>query len=577
MLLTLYLNSENADIVLTEIILSRLGKGSDRDCSQIRLLEGGITQGVGYLQNDKVRLTTEILIREGIGKTLWVVADLSEQAQSENSLGFTISKSHDVIVNRGTVFLKQIKTTQNSYEIGYIKSIPLDIRIDGAFADWENKNVVDDLYSDTNNNNIDITHYGLYRNNEMASFFLRVDGMFGQGDLVPCNPNPTAPTPHDTSEPSTPTPSPPIEDPPRNGEDLTYIYIDKDNSPITGYSIGELGADLLIEIRGKCGIITSGLIKDFNGRIPGEWNWIDSKMVNVKKDSSHMESEIELDDFDITGEIGVLFQTTDWSKNFKDYSGQEITRGFPHIFLRGTRYSGDEILCVPGTTPTIDGDYNSGEWSDATSVTNGDLTVYVKKDSTNFYCAVTTADTSEDNGDLCAVYFETDHANDGVDDSYDKRLITRRFIGLWLDEWVTGTASGWQDPPVEPPANHLVAQNLESGVGMEYEFQIPLTTLDDAGNFGESGEKIGFAVRVHDSGSDYEEWPNGALDEPSSNSDSWGEMEIPEFSDLIVPACSMIIGYMIFSKRRKLQGNMKREGKKNNNLSHLRRDKFVSI
>ena len=86
---------------------------------------------------------------------------------------------------------------------------------------------------------------------------------------------------------------------------------------------------------------------------------------------------------------------------------------------------------------------------------------------------------------------------------------------------------------------------------MEYEIQIPLTTLDDAGNFSDDHEKIGFAVWVQDAGSNYDEWPDGAVDEPTGNSDSWGELEIPEFSEVILPVTSSVIFYIIWRKKKR--------------------------
>jgi hypothetical protein len=262
-----------------------------------------------------------------------------------------------------------------------------------------------------------------------------------------------------------------------------------------------------------------------------------------------LESKISRDLFGITGNFKVYFQTTDWNEANRDYSSEEIGRGSPRIMFRGTRYTGDTIICKSGSTPTIDGDYNAAEWSDANSVTNGDLTVYVKMDASNVYFAVTTADTSEDNNDICAIYFETDHANDGVDDSYDKKIQTR-YMGFWFDEWYEGTASGWPAFGDSLPANHLITENLESGVGMEYEAQVPRTTLNDANNFDDDGERIGFAVIVLDSGSAYEEWPNGAIDEPSGNSDSWGEMEIPEFTDAVIPIAGIVVFFIYWRRKR---------------------------
>jgi hypothetical protein len=256
-----------------------------------------------------------------------------------------------------------------------------------------------------------------------------------------------------------------------------------------------------------------------------------------------------MNDLGIIAHFQVYFQTTDWSGILEDHSGKNIGRGFPMLILRGTRYTGDILICKIGIPPTIDGDVDiaGGEWDDANFVISGELTVYVKMDVTYVYFGVTTTDNNENNGDACAIYFETDHANDGVNNTYDKRLRTYRVGVSWTDDWTIGTDTGWGIP--QPlPANHIIAHYLEPAVGMEYEAQVPLATLNDAGQFDEDNERIGFAVIVLDGGNPHGEWPNGALD---GDSTAWGELEIPEFQDILLPIFCVIFMVAIWQRRRK--------------------------
>jgi hypothetical protein len=490
----------------------------------------------------------DIRLEQDRSKLLYITALLSNNFIGGHTLGFRILHNHDITVARGTTDLSNNAPIGSRYDISYVGGVPDEVEIDGAFADWYGRELLNDPRGDVDVGNLDLVEYGVSATDSTISFFMRVDGEMGWGTPVPCTTDVYIPHPEQT-QPGEPSGSgPPDVIRPRIGEDIAYIYLDSDNSTASGYSIGDIGADYLIEIKGRMGNVISKKLMSFSGTHSYDWSWWEEEIIEARVDTARLETRIVKSDAGLTDHYRILFQTSDWSHSNTDYSEQMISRGFP--MLRGTRYTNDVIVCGAGTTPTIDGDYGTSEWSDANSVSNGDLTVYVKMDATNVYIAVTTTDTTEDNGDLCAVYFETDHANDGVDDSYDKRLRTRRFVGIWLDEWVTGTASGWQDPAVEPPGNHLIAQNLESGVGMEYEIQIPRTTLNDANNFDDDGERIGFAVIVQDAGSAYEEWPNGALNEPSSNSDSWGEMEIPEFTDIFLPVIFTVIFYIIWKKKK---------------------------
>src|SRR5438876_7722669 len=57
------------------------------------------------------------------------------------------------------------------------------------------------------------------------------------------------------------------------GEDTIRIFLDVDNSTFSGYSIGGIGADRLVEIRGKDGTVTQTALLAFTGSYPGQWAW----------------------------------------------------------------------------------------------------------------------------------------------------------------------------------------------------------------------------------------------------------------------------------------------------------------
>src|SRR2546427_458428 len=60
----------------------------------------------------------------------------------------------------------------------------------------------------------------------------------------------------------------------------------------TGYSIGGLGADYVVEIAGKEGSILSSWASGFNGTTPGEWSWTSLGSAPWAKDQSQMEAEL---------------------------------------------------------------------------------------------------------------------------------------------------------------------------------------------------------------------------------------------------------------------------------------------
>jgi KaiC/GvpD/RAD55 family RecA-like ATPase len=69
--------------------------------------------------------------------------------------------------------------------------------------------------------------------------------------------------------------------PPALGEDVIRIFLDIDGSTFSGYAIGGVGADRLVEIRGKDGDVTQSALLGFAGSFPGEWEWTPISPVTV--------------------------------------------------------------------------------------------------------------------------------------------------------------------------------------------------------------------------------------------------------------------------------------------------------
>ncbi|MEW5936438.1 MAG: ATPase domain-containing protein [Candidatus Thermoplasmatota archaeon] len=65
----------------------------------------------------------------------------------------------------------------------------------------------------------------------------------------------------------------PVERPINTGEDTIRFYIDEDNSTATGYSFSAMGADYLLEFKGKYGRVRNASLMRFTGAHPGEWKW----------------------------------------------------------------------------------------------------------------------------------------------------------------------------------------------------------------------------------------------------------------------------------------------------------------
>jgi hypothetical protein len=323
-LLMLQLRAQNEDIIVTDILLSRWGIGLDNDVSEVRLVAD--TSIPGTLDDGICEFHTDIQLSDGDSQTVYIEVDIEPDAIDNNSIGFKIDSPHDIITNKGTITLISEEPEPGKYDISYINSIPKEIVIDGAFADWQNINKTSDDPTDIDNSNLDISEYAVTNSSDVVSFYMKVDGRMCYGTVIPHENYVNAPEP---IEPSTPgEPGPPSTIPslptPKTGEDIAYIYIDNDNQSTTGYSIGDLGAEHRIEITGRYGKIISSRHLSYR---QSERIWIDEGDVRAEVESAYLETQIEDSELEISGPYKILFQTTDWLKSNKDISKEAVTRG----------------------------------------------------------------------------------------------------------------------------------------------------------------------------------------------------------------------------------------------------------
>jgi len=115
--------------------------------------------------------------------------------------------------------------------------------------------------------------------------------------------------------------------------------------------------------------------------------------------------------------------------------------------------SGNIMIAMYGSTPTIDGSIKDSEWSDAStvtlSVTGGvNCTVYAKQDGINLYVGFNIPDVTYNSTDCCVIIFDVNH--DGnvslqIDDMWltVSRIGTKREYNVTASGWFPTTVSGW--------------------------------------------------------------------------------------------------------------------------------------
>src|SRR5881296_2888435 len=99
--------------------------------------------------------------------------------------------------------------------------------------------------------------------------------------------------------------------PPVLGDDAIRIFLDIDNSTFSGYSIGGIGADRLVEIRGKDGTVTQSALLAFTGSFPGQWAWTPLAPVTVALGYHAVELSVPLNASDLYVESGDFWGSVD--------------------------------------------------------------------------------------------------------------------------------------------------------------------------------------------------------------------------------------------------------------------------
>src|SRR5881392_1249514 len=99
--------------------------------------------------------------------------------------------------------------------------------------------------------------------------------------------------------------------PPTLGEDTIRIFLDIDNSTFSGYSIGGIGADRLVEFRGKDGTVTQTALLAFTGSYPGQWAWTPLAPVTVALGYHAVELSVPLNASNLYVESGDFWGSVD--------------------------------------------------------------------------------------------------------------------------------------------------------------------------------------------------------------------------------------------------------------------------
>ncbi|MBI5000994.1 MAG: DUF11 domain-containing protein [Euryarchaeota archaeon] len=263
----------------------------------------------------------------------------------------------------------------------YVGAPPAGVRVDGAFADWYDE----PLYNDTANDvaprsgngtvaaaNLDIARYGSIMASNALSVYVQVGGTAMRGADVPVTEeahavpaartraeeaqqvqqNPTIVQPDTRTKAGLQnlTPPAPKEE---TGEDSVLVFVDSDNSSATGYAVGTLGANYLLEVRGRNGEVTRTRLYSFAGgndrRI---YSWTQISNGSGMSTGSEVEAQASLAAMGIAPNqrVAIMIHVVDWRLDADELASpiygtatRRATRDIGPINVMGTTFASDGI------------------------------------------------------------------------------------------------------------------------------------------------------------------------------------------------------------------------------------------
>lgn len=343
---------------------------------------------------------------------------LESSAPSGATVGFRIVSPDDITISAGATTLESVPT---DHDLSYVSSVPSGYVVDGGFSDWTS--VMTDGPNEPSTGgyeNVDIRQYDLNSTQDDAFFYVRVGGRMLEGTFTPQQgkylPDPSVPRP-DSDRDSIPddeddhpfdfdndgTPDiaeegdidnddekewpagddywlettvqgrdvrvyvgPSIQPPVLRGEDTVRIYIDSDKDAMTGYFIGDIGADYLVEIAGKNGepLEDRSIMRQHIGG-PSSWQWVTVGDANIALDLQNMEVSVDIAGLGFSEDFPAYFEIVGWADRKDDAIGtRSLTRGDYDGY--DAKYVGAYEARVKGTTQseeTVSISYEGNELS----------------------------------------------------------------------------------------------------------------------------------------------------------------------------------------------------------------------
>ena len=330
-LLTLGITAEDGPIEISGITVDLLGTVSISAVGSLTLVSGiGVPLAQRIPVSRQIPFTFPAVTLNSGDVDTWTVVGAVVGSGGE-TLGVRVASPRSIDAGSAVVTLTTVATLD---PLGYTGGLPAAPAIDGGFAEWAS--AAADATGETTtrgNPSVDLSRFAVVAGQNSFAFYARLQGPAFAGTVLPTAPVSVGATgtPPDRDRDSVPNevdlfpddfdndgvpdleeggdqdgdglvdhtyggpdlflnttipptfPAPyagnpvsvyigPSTEPPAIGEDTLRLYVDTDNVTGTGFSVAGLGADVLIEIAGREGVVGRAEILDHNG-VPWDWSW----------------------------------------------------------------------------------------------------------------------------------------------------------------------------------------------------------------------------------------------------------------------------------------------------------------
>jgi len=280
-------------------------------------------------QRDRMTFSQPLSVQSGLSHTLSLRVEPTAK-DFAGTVDLHIASGNDITLQDDWQCLLE----EDIKGASYIGALPSIITIDGAFGDWDGVvPAADDDERSPARPDVDITKTMAVNEGLKLSVALNVKGTVMGGSSVPSNakvyslsPQPLTPTVLDEGDGDTPTENDPrkttMEDVPKCfGHDTISILIDNDGDPFTGYTVPwadpPAGADRLVEIKGKDGIVAYSQEAVFAGVTQDQYSWKVTGDIDIGSDENRIEVQLNNPGRLFT-DARIYFIANDWSGTSQD-------------------------------------------------------------------------------------------------------------------------------------------------------------------------------------------------------------------------------------------------------------------